>query len=234
VKKQKMPKWAPFALVGLGGIVGLAAGWLLILSPKQQQVASLNKQTQAVQQQIAADLARASTARGTSPAPTIRVADIYKLQTAMPSTADAPDLLLELDQTAKAAGVQLTSVSGPLAATTAQGAYSMIPISLVVSGNFYAVTDLLYRLRDLVYVRSGALEANGRIFTVNSVTLSPNGNIVNANISLDTYVYGTVPGAASAAATGSTTPTDTTTDTTQTTTTTSDGSSGPSAAGATP
>jgi Tfp pilus assembly protein PilO len=226
--KKRTPKWAPFALVGLVGLVALAAGWVLILSPKQNQVASLNKQTQAVQQQIAQDLSRAATARGTSPAPTIRVADIYKLQTAMPSTPDAPDLLLELDETAKAAGVQLTSISGPLAATTALGSYSTIPISLVVSGNFYAITDLLYRLRDLVYVRDGALEANGRIFTVNSVTLSPNGNLVNANISLVTYVYGTVPGASPSAAAGSTTPTDTT----QTTTTPS--SSGPSAAGTTP
>jgi len=225
-----MPKWAPFVLVGVGGLVGLAAGWMVFLSPKQSQVADLHRQTQAVQQQIAADLARAATARGTSPAPTIRVADIYKLQTAMPSTADAPDLLLELDQTAKAAGVQLTSISGPLAASTAEGAYSTIPISLVVSGNFYAVTDLLYRLRDLVYVRDGALEANGRIFTVKSVTLAPNGNLVNANISLETYVYGSAPGASTPAPAASTTPTDTT----QTTTTTPASSSGPSAAGTTP
>jgi Tfp pilus assembly protein PilO len=227
MKKQRVqaPKWLPVALVGVGAVVVLLAGWVLVLGPKQHTIASLHQQTAAVQEQIAADLSRAATARGAGSAPTIKVADIYKLQTAMPSGTDMPDLLLELDQTAKAAGVQLQSIQPSTANTSSTGgSFTTVPITLTAAGNFYAITDLLYRLRDLVYVRAGALEANGRIFSVNSVTLSPNGKIVTASISLDTYVYGSTSPSTATEIPGST-------DTTDTTTTPSS-SSGPAAAGA--
>jgi Pilus assembly protein, PilO len=230
-KKPPVPKWAPVALVGVGALVVLAAGWVLLLAPKQSEIGSLHKQAAMVQQQIAADLSRAGTARTATGAPKIRVADIYKLQLAMPSSPDMPDLLLELDQAAKAAGVQLTSLGPGQGTAAAGGNYTTIPISLAASGNFYGVTDLLYRLRNLVYVRGGALEANGPIFSVNSVTLSPVGKLVTADISLTTYVFGT--SAAVGSSTVTPTPGSTTsTDTTQTTTTSS--GSGPAAAGVTP
>lgn len=227
MKKQRRqaPKWMPIALVGMGAVVVMLAGWVLLLSPKQRQISDLNKQRAAVQEQIAADLSRASTARSGTGAPTIKVADIYKLQMAMPSVTDMPDLLLELDQTAQAAGVQIQSIQpGALAPSTTSTAYSVVPITMSATGNFYAVTDLLYRLRNLVYVRAGTLEANGRIFSINTVSLSPNGKIVTANIILDTYVYGST-----APATSTLTPGATTTGAT-TTTTTPSSSSGPAAA----
>ena len=231
MKKRRVqaPKWMPVALVVAGAGVVLLAGWVLLLSPKQRTIADLRSQTAAVEQQVAADLSRAAGARGGTGAPTIKVADIYKLQTAMPSGTDMPDLLLELDQTAKAAGVQLQSIQPSTAASspTPTAGYTTVPISLSAAGNFYAITDLLYRLRNLVYVRGGALEANGRIFTVNSVTLSPTGKIVTATISLDTYVYGATSSVSTTITPGGTTPT-----TTTATTTTPSSSSGPAAAGA--
>jgi Tfp pilus assembly protein PilO len=226
--RAQMPKWLPMALVGVGAVIVLLAGWTILLGPKQHTIGNLHKQAAEVQQQIAADLSRAATARTGSSAPTIKVADIYKLQTAMPSATDMPDLLLELDQTAKAAGVQLQSIQpGASVASPSSGPYTTVPISLTAAGNFYSLTDLLYRLRNLVYVRDGALEANGRIFSVNSVTLTPNGGILTASISLNTYIYSSAPASTAA-------PTDTTSTDTTGTDTTSDSSSGPSAAGTTP
>ena len=233
MKKQRIqaPKWMPVALVVAGAGVVLLAGWMLVLSPKQKTISGLHAQTAAVEQQISADLNRAATARSSTGAPTIRVADIYKLQTAMPSTTDMPDLLLELDQTAKAAGVQLQSIApGAAAASTPGVSYETVPVTLAATGNFYSLTDLLYRLRNLVYVRAGALEANGRIFTINGVTLSPSGKVVTANITLDTYVYGATPTPAAALPTAA--PGSTTAATTTTATTTPSPSPGPSAAGA--
>lgn len=230
MKKQRIqaPKWMPVALVAAGAVVVLLAGWVLLLSPKQRTISDLHNQTSAVEQQISTDLSRAATARGATGAPTINVADIYKLQTAMPSETDMPDLLLELDQTAKAAGVQLQSIQpGVSSSSTPNAGYSTVPISMSAVGSFYSVTDLLYRLRDLVYVRGGALEANGRIFTVNSVSLSPNGKTVTASITVDTYVYGATSSSPAAVPPGITSTTGTTT-----TTTTPSSSSGPAAAGA--
>lgn len=226
-KKIQAPKWAPLALVVAGAAVVLLAGWMLVLSPKQRTIADLHQQATEVQAQIASDLARAATARSSTQAPTIKTADIYKLQTAMPSATDMPDLLLQLNQTAKAAGVQLQSISPSASTAPPTGPYTTVAVTLAATGNFYSLTDLLYRLRNLVYVRAGTLEANGRIFSINSVSLAPNGKLVTANITLDTYVYGAgTPAPAPAAAP----PPSTTT----TTTTTASSSSGPAAAGATP
>lgn len=216
-------------VVAVSGVLVLALGWLVLLGPKQKQVGDLKQQTAAVRQQIADDLSRAATARSATGAPTIKTADIYKLETAMPSITDMPDLLLELDQTAQSAGVKLQSIQPSAPAEGASG-YSTVHITLSADGNFYTLTDLLYRLRTLVYVRSGSLEANGRIFSIDTVNLSPtSGTQMLATITLDTYVYGAplTSGGTSLTAT-STTPAATGT------TTTSSASSGPTAAGATP
>jgi Tfp pilus assembly protein PilO len=229
VKKNvslKLPKPAQFALVGVGTVLVLLMGWMILLGPKQKQISNLNAQTAQVNQQIADDLTRTATARNSSGAPTIKVADVYKLTTAMPSIPDMPDLLLELDQTAKAAGVSLDSISPGQPAPTTNG-YSTIAVSLAATGNFYTLTDLLYRLRNLVYVRSGALQANGRIFDIGMVSLTPSDTSISAQITLTTYVYGST--ASSPTAPGAITST-----TTSTSTTTTTSSTGPSAAGATP
>jgi Tfp pilus assembly protein PilO len=221
-------KHALVIVVAVSGVLVLALGWLVLLGPKQKQIGVLNQQTAAVRQQIADDLSRAATARSATGAPTIKTADIYKLETAMPSITDMPDLLLELDQTAQASGVKLQSIQPSAPAVGADG-YSTVHITLSADGNFYTLTDLLYRLRTLVYVRSGSLEANGRIFSIDTVNLSPTGGTqMLATITLDTYVYG-----------APLTPTDTPLTATSTTpaatgtTTTTSASSGPTAAGAT-
>lgn len=220
--RKPLPLPAQLASIVGAAVLVLVVGWFVAVRPLSHKASGLRQQTAAVQQQIAADLAQIAAARGAgaAAAQTIKVADVYKLAKAMPSVTDMPDVLIELDQTARAAGVDLQTLS-PGSPAPGTAGYSMLPITLTVAGNFYTVTDLLYRLRNLVYVRSGALQANGRLFSVNSVSLSPsNGKAISATISIDTYVYG----GATAAAPPSTT----------TTTTTSTPPSGPSAAGATP
>jgi type IV pilus assembly PilO-like protein len=228
-KNISLPKNALVPVVAICGVLVLALGWLVLLGPKQKEVSDLRKQTVAVQQQIADDLARAASARTAATTPTIKTADIYKLETAMPSIVDMPDLLLELDQTAKAAGVTLTSINPDPLSDSGSG-YSKEHISLSVDGNFYTLTDLLFRLRNFVYVRSGTLEANGRAFDIGKVTLVPFGAGLQAQIDLDTYVFGT--SSVSSPSSSTTGPPASGTTTAATTTTSS--STGPSAAGATP
>jgi Tfp pilus assembly protein PilO len=221
MKLKSLPQPALFGLLVAAGAIVLGAGWLLLISPQRHKAADLNKQTVAVQQEIADDLARSAAAKSAvASVPKIRVAPIYKLAKAMPSLADMPDLLLELNQTASAAGVTLTSIA-PGAVTDGLTGYSKIPIAIAATGDFYSVTDLIYRLRNLVSVRNGTLEANGRLFAIDSITLAPSGgNKVNATVNLETYVYSPVSPVPAAA------PTDTTSSTTPTTP-----ASGPSAAG---
>jgi len=149
--------------------------------------------------------------------PEIRTAYLYKLSKAMPMTTDMPNLLLELSQVVQGAGVQLNSISPSPADLTGKTG-----ITLAITGDFYSLTDLLYRLRNLVTVRDGVLDVSGRLFSVSSVALTPNGvgRKLDANIFLNAYTFSDA--AASAAAVPAATPasTDTTGTSTGSTTTT--------------
>jgi Tfp pilus assembly protein PilN len=226
---RPLPKPAVIGGIVAAGLLVLALGWFGLIAPQNHKAASLNKQAAGVQAQIAENLAQLAASKNVSAAPKIRVADVYKLAKAMPSTTDMPDVLIQLDQVAQDAGVQLQDISpSPATADPVTGQQSF-QVTLSVVGDFYTVTDLLYRLRNFVYVRHGALEASGRLFSIDNVSFAPqNGHQLGANITLHTYVYGAAPGAAVAPTAA---PTTDTTGTDTTATTTPDSSSGPSAAG---
>ena len=97
--------------------------------------------------------------------PEIKTADLYSLAKAMPSTVDMPNLLLELDQVARSAGVTLSTISPGAPAPSLTAGFSTLAINLSFSGDFYSLTDMLYRLRSLVTVRNGALQTSGRLFS---------------------------------------------------------------------
>jgi hypothetical protein len=142
-------------------------------------------------------------------------------------TTDMPNLLLELNQVVRSAGVQLVSIT-PTATDPTTGSTA---ITLSVAGDFYSLTDLLYRLRSLVAVHNGALDVSGRLFSITAVGLTPSGTgkTINGSVSLTAFTFG-----ASAAAAGviaAPAPTDTTGTSTGATTTTTPSASADTAIG---
>ncbi len=97
--------------------------------------------------------------------------------------------------------------------------YSTVGLQITFTGNFYSLTDLLYRLNSLVSVRDGELDASGRLFSVTTIGLSPigNGNGLKATVDVTAFVYGEPPGSQPAPAVTPST-TDTTGSTGSTTT----------------
>lgn len=209
---------AAVALVLALDLIVLAAGWFLVVAPERHAATSAAAQVKTTEAQIEQTRNAATTAAAVATQPVIRTADLYRLAKAMPSTTDMPDVLLELSQVARASGATLLSVT-PSVPTAGTG-YEVVPIGLSLSGDFYSVTDALYRLRQLVTVRHGALDASGRLFSVSSVALTPSGNgkTLTATVSIQAFVYGAVPsGTATAPVPGATTSTSTTGTTTTTT-----------------
>jgi hypothetical protein len=220
VKAKLTRRSAVFLIIG-GDLLLLLLGWVLLVSPQRQTAASIARSTRAAEAQI--EEAQHAVQQAENPPaapkqPEIRTAALYELAKAMPSTTDMPDVLLELDQVARAAGVTVNSITP--GAISAGNGYGVLPITLSFSGDFYSLTDLLYRLRTLVAVRHGELDATGRLFAVDTVGLSPSGvgKQLTASVTVNTFVYGAAPPLAPAVTT--TPSTDTTgTDTTTTTTT---------------
>jgi Tfp pilus assembly protein PilO len=212
-QRKPMPRAAIFGLIVVAALLVAFVGYTFLVKPKKSEAASLIKQAadaQATLDQYRADAAAAKALV----VPKIRVADIYRLARAMPAAEDMPDILIELNDVAKSAGIRLDSISP--GKPTAGNGFQIVQVDVQFVGDYYAVTDLLYRLRTLVSVRHGQLEATGRLFAVKHVNLSPAGTKLNASVSLETYMYGT--GAAAAAVPGAIPTTSTTSTSTPTTT----------------
>jgi type IV pilus assembly PilO-like protein len=228
-------KTKPSAAVIAGIVVGLlvyaAAGYFLLVSPQRSKAAQLKKETAATQQQIAQYRALAAQARATPP---IRVAELFRLTKAMPDDVDMAGLVLELSRIARESGIEFDSITpqGPAAVS----GYSSIPITLEFDGNYYELSDFLFRLRNLVRVHAGRLDAEGRLFLVDSISFSESTKSfprIKASLAVHAFVYGDVA-ATTPAATPGTSATSTATTTGSTTTTPSPNTppAGASAAGA--
>jgi hypothetical protein len=151
----------------------------------------------------------------------------------MPDKTDMPDLVLELSQLARDTGIRFDSIS-PQGATPVDS-YQVLPITVTFNGNFYNLADFLYRLRSLVTVHAGRLDATGRLFAVDTLTFNESPlkfPQIQATLVIDAFVYGAGAPAAPAVPTTATTTTTTATATTTSTTTTEAAPSGASATGA--
>jgi Tfp pilus assembly protein PilO len=207
-------------------IVGYA-GYSFVVSPQHAKAAALQLQIDSQQSQIYTR--RAELKKGLHP-PTIETADLFRLARAMPEREDMPGIILTLSQVARAAGISFDLIEPVVGnATIPTGSFQVDRIHLVFNGDFYGLSDFLYRIRSLVAVRDGALEASGRLFNVDTLTFNVQGTKfpqISAELFVDAYVYAPV------AAAPATTPTTTTPATTDTTAT--DATAGATAAGPTP
>jgi Tfp pilus assembly protein PilO len=221
MSKKKLPQSAQIG-IALAAVLLLAlVGYFAVVKPQKGQAADLSTQIAAADKQVAD--ARALLAKSKD-AQKVHVADLFRLTKAMPDQPDESGIVLELTSIARESGIAFDSISP--AGSTALSGYQVVPINVVFQGNFFQLTDFLFRLRNLVDVRRGALAADGRLFTVDSIEFAE-GELkfpqVRATLTVDAYIYGTGASVsappqtgppAGTAASGATTPATTTTTTT--------------------
>jgi Tfp pilus assembly protein PilO len=233
-------------------------GYFALIAPKRSSAASLKKQTAAVRQQINANRSTAFM----QALPAVRSANIFGLAKAMPKQVEMPNVMLQLNQLASASGVTFDQVTPTAASSTATTAptvadttspFAAQPIQVTFTGSFYNMISFLQRVRNLVRVEHGHLQAQGRLFDVSdlefcllnskssSCTTQPpkqisvpvSGALVHVTLTINALVP-QPPQPATAAGSTDTTSTSTTTTTTGTTTTTSNSTSAaPSTSGGT-
>ena len=215
--KGKLSQNALIGIIVAGVLVFGLAAWFLVVHPQSGKVANLKREAQDVQEKIDAYHQQVTAARS---APKIEVADVYRLAKAMPAKTDMPDLVLELSQLARDTGISFDSISPQPVAPI--GSYSVLPISVTFQGNFYNLADFLYRLRSLVTVHAGRLDATGRLFSVDTLAFSESDKKfpqIRASLVIDAFVYAAAPASVPAATppAASTPASTTTTSTTETT-----------------
>src|SRR6478736_8371157 len=99
------------------------------------------------------------------------------------------------------------------------GSYTVLPISVTFQGNFYNLADFLYRLRSLVSVHAGRLDATGRLFSVDTLTFNESElkfPQIQATLVVDAFVYAAAPASVPAATPPAATTAPATTETTPT------------------
>jgi hypothetical protein len=230
VKKKRKPLDPRVRLgIAIGApLVLLVAGWLLLIGPQRSKASDLQRQVADAQTQYATR--QAQLLHVPKPVP-IQAADLFGLVRAMPDQTDMPGIILQLNQVAAEAGISFDSIS-PQGLPVAGTGYQLEKISIGFTGNYYGLSDFLYRLRNLVVVRGGKLDATGRLFSVEQLSFGeatshfPN---IDAQLVVDAYVYGSAPAPAAApvptgTATSATTTTGTDTSATTTAATTTDSS----------
>jgi Tfp pilus assembly protein PilO len=174
------------AIVAAVLVAGLAA-WLLIVHPQSGEAGSLDRQARVAQEKIDTYRPQVTAARS---APEIEVADVHRLEKALPTSARKQDAVLELTHLARDSGIRVGSISPQ--AVTAVGGYSVLPVFITFDGNYYNLADFLYRVRSLVTLRAGRLDATGRLFSVDRVNFSETDTKfphIHASLVIDAFVY---------------------------------------------
>ena len=207
--KRRIPQPLVIGLIVLGFAVAGLGGWFMLISPQRSKATELDTQIADANNAISA--ARALTLEAKKGAQ-IRVADLFRLTKAMPDQTDMPGILLQLNQVAEDSGISFEQITPSTTAMPVSG-YLAIPITVEFQGNFYDLSDFLYRLRNLVDVRRGALDATGRLFAIDSIEFAeaspPGFPEIRAHLVIDAFVFGTgtaptVPGPTGAPTTGAT------------------------------
>jgi Tfp pilus assembly protein PilO len=177
-----------FAVVGFAVLLFAAAAWFLVVSPKRADASSARVELAAAQSRLAdAELALLQVERAGAP-----VTDVFRLAKAMPSSDQQSGLVLELTRLAAASGLVFESivVEQPVASV---GGPALRPVTVGVRGRYAEITNFLMRVRELVTVKNGEIDATGQLLTARSVTLaeSDTGNFpeLDASIGFDAYVY---------------------------------------------
>jgi hypothetical protein len=202
--KRKPSQKALAAVIGALVLLAAVASFFLLISPQRSKASDLAKEADATRAEIARLRELAQQSQQTVP---IRVADLFRLTKAMPSDVDMPGMILQLNRIARDTGIRFDSIT-PQAATEADGAQA-IPINLVFQGNYFELSDFLFRTRNLVGVRGGKLDATGRLFVVDSIAFSEGIRKfpqIQATLTVSAYAYGSSGGATAPATPAPVTP----------------------------
>jgi Pilus assembly protein, PilO len=182
-------------VVGLtvGGFLLGLLGYVALVAPQKAEAKKLDAQLQEAHAQLVA-AKRVPKVKGAS----VGAADLFRLNKAMPGSDDMAGILIQLSQLTKASDVKLVGLRPSPDVALVEG-YSVLPIQLNVTGRYANITNFLHRLRSLVTVRHGRLDAKGRLFIANNLDISAaDGRSVAATVTMNAFVYG---GAAALSAT---------------------------------
>ena len=183
-------------LVAVAAAAAVGAYWMLVLTPKREEAAAIDKQISAKQAQLAQAEAEVADYDHARSAYKVNYSMVARLGKAVPADDDVRSLLVQINSAADHSGVDFRTINvgsgsgassaDPAAAGAAAGAtpppgastvgtagFSTMPFSFGFKGNFFELGEFFNRLDRFVAVKGGTLDVTGRLLLLNSITLTP-------------------------------------------------------------
>ncbi|MDP8911729.1 MAG: type 4a pilus biogenesis protein PilO [Actinomycetota bacterium] len=175
------------AIVVVGLLLVALLGHIALVGRQNGKADELARKADAAEARVQAIYRAKAAAVNTTP---VRSADLFRLTKAMPSTARIPDVVLELNSLAARTGIHFESIAPQTSSVV--GSYRVVPINLVFNGTFADLSRFVSRLRGLVRVRGGRLQATGRLYSIDTLTFETSQEQprrIEATLTVDAYVY---------------------------------------------
>jgi Type II secretion system (T2SS), protein M len=187
------------ALIAFVFAIAAGAFYMLVLTPERHKAKALNAQIATQQQSLAAAQQQVAAGRAAQAKLRTEKAKLASLDLAVPAQPNMPEVLRALQGAAKAAHVQMQSItvsasngatpssgSGTAPSASAAGTATATPIQLTFAGGYLALENLVRRLDGFVVVSENRVRATGPLLSITSVQLSGDPNLV-ANLSATIY-----------------------------------------------
>jgi Tfp pilus assembly protein PilO len=175
-------------LIVVAVVAALGAAWVLVVSPESERASKLGAQVAAARTKLAGAESQAANARQAQAQYAAAYASVVSLGKAVPASQEVPSLIYQLTRASNEKDVDFSSItagsssSGSSSSTApseagssaAAAGFSELPFTFVFEGSFFDLEHLFRRLADFTTVdHTGALQVNGRLLTIQGVSLAP-------------------------------------------------------------
>jgi hypothetical protein len=185
-------------LIGIVALAVLLGAWFTTVAPERQRAAKISAEVETARQQLASAESAADSAKNAQAQYSSAYASLVSLGQAVPASSETPGLIYTLDRATHSRNVGFTSIaagaSGTASSSSSSSAaataaaqdttFSQEPFTFVFNGSFVDLYKLFDQLEGFtVQTSSGALHVNGRLLTIDSVSLAPSSSGVSASAS---------------------------------------------------
>ncbi len=172
-------------------VVVIAGGWMLVVSPKRKEVKTYEEQVSTAQAQLSKAQGELANAKAAQAQYATAYSAVVSLGKAVPPSQEVASLVYELEQASNQHAVNFNSItsgtgngsssssSSTTAATSAAAAgagFTQMPFTFVFDGGFFSLEHLFHELTAFTaHGGKGTLQVSGRLLTIQSVKLAPEG-----------------------------------------------------------
>jgi hypothetical protein len=178
-------------------LVIVAAAWVAVVSPERSQVTNLNGQISTEQGTVSSETSQLTAAKQARAVYGKQIHAVNVVDRSVPLSDEEPTLIRLIDKEERGYNINWTSTSLGLGGTAAGGMGSIGLAFEYTATRWIDLQHFFVSLDKLTRTDGSNLAATDRLFTINSVSVAPEGaKTITASVSMTVYLLPTVTAAA--------------------------------------